>query len=325
MNTYDIVTIGDVKLDTFVVLPEAHIQCQLKMPECLLCLDYGKKIAVDVVDSQIAGSATNVAVGFRRMGQKTAVVSVMGKDSTRQLALEILKKEGVDSRLIKIHTDAKSGFAVVLNYKGEKTILTSFVPCQLHLPPTLNTEWLYLSELGVEYELLFQEILNWKKRHPKALLAFNPGVVQIRDRSRRFFQLLKQTAVLFTNLDEAQDITKSSGHEIHQLLHALHRLCPRIVVVTNGHEGAYAFNGKDAWYCPIFPGELVEATGAGDAFATGFLEATIKGKTIEIALAWGAVNASSVVGFIGPQKGLLSTRKIQQRLRTHKDFRAIKI
>ena len=73
-SIYDLITIGDIKLDTFVVLDEANISCELKMPECKLCLDYGAKIDVKIVDSQIAGSAPNVAVGLARMKKKTSIL-----------------------------------------------------------------------------------------------------------------------------------------------------------------------------------------------------------------------------------------------------------
>src|SRR3989338_10146076 len=102
----DIITIGDIKLDTFVLLHDASLQCQLlkspihtsatpsnsplgrgRIEDCRLCLDYGAKIDVKVVDSQVAGSAPNVARGLARQKHKTAIVSVMGKDTTRPLAL----------------------------------------------------------------------------------------------------------------------------------------------------------------------------------------------------------------------------------------------
>ena len=78
-SSYDLITIGDIKLDTFVVLDEANISCELRMPECKLCLDYGAKIDVDVVDSQIAGSAPNVAVGLARMKKRRRSFRSWGK------------------------------------------------------------------------------------------------------------------------------------------------------------------------------------------------------------------------------------------------------
>ena len=68
------ITIGDTKLDTFVVLDEASLQCQLKMPDCQLCIAYGEKIVVDVVEYQIAGTAQNVAT----VGGSVLAISVDG-------------------------------------------------------------------------------------------------------------------------------------------------------------------------------------------------------------------------------------------------------
>ena len=65
---------------------------------------------------------------------------------------------------------------------------------------------------------------------------------------------------------------------------------------------------------PIVPAPVVERTGAGDAFGSGFLAAYMQGKPIEEALRWGTVNSASVLGFIGPQAGLLSPEKMQEWL-----------
>src|SRR3990167_8394975 len=180
---YDLITIGDIKLDTFVVLPEASIQCRLKMPECQICIDYGKKIPVEMVDAEIAGSAPNVARGLSRMGFTTGIVSVMGPDGTRKLAYEVLKREGITTRFIAVHKDAKSSYSVVLNYHGERTILAAHTGCPYILPASLPTKWLYLSELGKGYERLFGQVANAVDRKHLSL-AFNPGAVQIAERKK---------------------------------------------------------------------------------------------------------------------------------------------
>ena len=89
---YNILTIGDIKLDTFIVVEDANVMCELKMPACQLCIEYGKKIPVQDIDTQIAGSAPNVAIGLARMKQKTAVYAQMGKDILHKLAIEFLKQ-----------------------------------------------------------------------------------------------------------------------------------------------------------------------------------------------------------------------------------------
>lgn len=321
---YDMITVGDIKLDTFVVLDEANVQCQLKMPDCLLCIDYGKKIPVNIVDSQIAGSAPNVAVGLSRMKYKTAVVSVMGKDTTEQLAMEVLKKENVDTRFIKKVASAHSSFSVVLNYKGEKTILASHLPHAYRLPNIDGPKWMYMSELGDGYQKLFAETIKKVRQH-NITLGFNPGAVQLREKKRVLYDLIRASHLLIVNLEEAQMIAKEKTLEMHHLLTDLFKLGPKQVVITDGKNGAYAFDGKETFYCPIFPAKVVESTGAGDAFSTGLMGALMQGLPLSEGLRWGAVNSASVVEHVGPQKGLLTTAQIKSRLKRTSGFKVKKM
>lgn len=315
---YDLVTVGDIKLDTFIILNNASVQCELKMPDCKLCLEYGAKISVDIADTQIAGSAPNVATGLARMGLKTAVVSNMGPDSTRSLALSHLKKEGVSTKLIRTVKGEVSASAVVLNYKGEKTILASYTKTAYRLPSNLRTEWLYMSEMGPGYEALYKTIIA---RAKKGLhVGFNPGNVQVAERKPVLFDLIRQTSVLFVNVEEARLLTEKTSDEFHQLASAVWALGPKYLVITDGPNGAYGFDGKTLVHLPIFPGPRVEATGAGDAFATGFLGALFHKQSPLEALRWGSVNSTSVVGKVGPTAGLLSTNQIKNRLRGKAKF-----
>lgn len=317
----DLLAIGDTKLDTFVVLNDASVQCQLKEKECLLCLAYGAKIVVDVVDSQIAGSAPNVAVGLARMGKKTAVASLMGEDGTRTLALKRFKEEGVSTKYIRVDRHGPSAYAVVLNFKGEKTLLTSHTRCAYRLPkPMPEARWIYVGETGPGYEALYRSLAAHARRHP-VRIAINPGTVQLEERKPAFLQLLRQTEVLFVNMEEGRRLAQTPAADIPELFVRLRALGPKTVIVTDGENGAYGTDGIFSYLCPIFPAHLVEATGAGDAFASGCLGALSAKQPLEEALRWGAVNSASVVGSVGPQAGLLSDAQIKTRLRKTKTFR----
>lgn len=315
---HDLITVGDVKLDTFIVLNNASVQCELKMPDCKLCLEYGAKIAVDIADVQIAGSAPNVATGLARMGLKTGVISNMGKDTTYTLALAHLKKEGVSSTYIKALPKKMSASAVVLNYKGERTILASYIKSVYTLPKNLKTKWLYMSEMGPGYESLYKAIVARAKKGLR--VGFNPGHVQIAERKPVLFELIKHTEVLFVNVEEGRLLTGLATEELHHLASALWALGAKHVVITDGPRGAYGFDGKTLVSIAIFPGPLVEATGAGDAFATGFLGALFHKQSYKEALRWGAVNSTSVVGKVGPTPGLLSAKQIRAQLRKNTTF-----
>jgi len=318
---YDMITIGDIKLDTFVVLDDASVQCELKMPECKLCLDYGAKVDVKVVDSQIAGSAPNVAVGLARMGKKTAVLSVLGEDTTRPLAFEVLKKEGVSTRLVGTVKGEQSTYSVVLNYMGEKTILTGHIKHSYKLPATLpKTKWLYLSEMGGGYERVYRSI-GARVRDNGMKLGINPGSIQIEEKKKFLYDVFKQTHVLFLNREEAQAVAKEKIMDVRHLATTLFKMGPSIVVITDGKNGAYSFDGEELRFCPIFPGKAKEATGAGDGFATGFMAALMEGNKPQEGLRWGSVNSMSVVAHVGPQKGLLSSSEIKKKLKARPSFK----
>jgi ribokinase len=75
----------------------------------------------------------------------------------------------------------------------------------------------------------------------------------------------------------------------------------------------------------ILPIDLVEATGAGDAYATGFIAALFHGHSTAEAMRWGSANSASVVTKIGPQDGLLKLKEMQKMLSRFKDIKPKKI
>lgn len=318
-------TIGDIKLDTFIQIEAANVFCELNMPACQLCIEHGKKIPVQDVQTQIAGSAPNVAVGIAKMGKKAGVYSLMGEDILHTVALDFLQKQHVDTSLVRAQKGKTTPFAAVLNFKGESTQLVANEPNEYCIPTDIvETQWIHVSELGGDYDCLFTELLSYKKEHPDVRISFNPGVIQIKDRSNAFLTLLPACEVVFVNRAEARDIAQQDG-DISTLLQAIHALGPHYVVITDGREGAYAYDGEHMYYAPMFPGERVEATGAGDAFATGFLGAMLHGKTHDEALAWGSANAAQVVQFIGPTAGLQSAEEISALLRAESAYSVEKV
>jgi ribokinase len=65
----------------------------------------------------------------------------------------------------------------------------------------------------------------------------------------------------------------------------------------------------------MYPGEVVERTGAGDAFAAGFLAAAQRAQGLPDSMLWGSINASSVVSHIGSQAGLLKKDEMEEFLK----------
>ena len=314
---FDLVSIGDIKLDVFISLDKCKEKCSLKKKN--VCFNFGEKISIDVQDDQIAGSAPNVAVSLSRLGKKTAVIANMGKDETYIKALRFLKKQKVSTKFVKAAPGKKSAYSAVLNLQGEKTILASYIESEYHLPK-IKTKWLYLSEMGSNNNKLYKEITS-KINKEKTLLGFNPGNKQVMEAKPNLFQLIKKTEVLFLNVEETKRLLKSKSDKIEVLLTGLKKLGTKNVVITDGRKGSYGFDGKTMYKCPMCKGPRIEATGAGDAFASGYIGAIMEGSDMPTALKWGSINAAESVLHIGPTKGLLTKNQITTRLKQNPRYK----
>src|SRR3989338_8215026 len=97
---FDLISIGDARIDNFIHLPKAHISCSLNREKCEICLTYGGKIPVDDLRSLPAGNNNNNAVGSARLNLKVALYGNVGGDGNGRMLLDHLKTEGVDTRYI---------------------------------------------------------------------------------------------------------------------------------------------------------------------------------------------------------------------------------
>ena len=100
------------------------------------------------------------------------------------------------------------------------------------------------------------------------------------------------------------------------------------MVITDGPRGAYAYDGKEFLFLPIYPDPKppYSRTGAGDAFSSTTVAAIALGKTLPEALAWAGINSMAVVQHVGANVGLLSREKIEEYLKNAPaDYKARKI
>jgi sugar/nucleoside kinase (ribokinase family) len=289
-------------------------------------MSYADKIPYERLTLLPAGNSTNNAVGSARLGMKNAFVATVGQDENGQKIVRELKREGIDTRFIKMQKGVQTNFHFVLSFQGERTILIKHNKFQYDLPHTLDTKWIYFSSMAAGTEKVHKELEHFLARNPSIKLSFNPGTFQMRMGVRKLAGLYRRTEILFLNREEAQLVLKQQTRNVKKLLQGLHKLGPKIVVITDGREGSYVSNGTNkVWYMDEFEGAHVESTGAGDAYGTAFTAAIFYGKPLAEALAWGTVNGGNVVMHIGPHEGLQTKAQIESYIRKHPRFRAKEI
>lgn len=327
---YDLITIGDTVIDTYLPLEDAEIL--EKKGVKYLGLKYGYKIPVANGVSVVAGNAANNATGASRLKLKTAIYTNVGNKDDEENDDRIkakLKKEGVDIRYIAETNDLPSNHNIVLTFRGERTILVHHQPFNFQLPDLDKSHWVYLTSMAPNYidTPVINQLINYQER-TRAKLAYQPGTFQVKLRAKKQHRILSITEFFILNVEEAIHFLEDERKEpvpIKELLLNLHKLGPKKVVITDGGNGSFGFDGEKYFQLECFPAKLVEMTGAGDAYATGALAALFYNHPLEEAMRWGAANSASVVEQIGSTPGLLTLNKLEEKLKEHKKITAKEI
>lgn len=310
------IAVGDMVVDAFIRLKDAHINCDVNHENCEICMKFADKIPFESATVIPAvGNSANAAVSASRLGLSSALVSDVGDDRYGRECIDALKRDGVSTKYVKVHKNMSTNYHYVLWYGDERTILVKHEEYQRSLPKIDRPRWLYLSSLGsnsFEYHL---SIMEWLKKNPEVKLAFQPGTFQI-SLGDKLRSLYERTELFFCNKEEAQRILGAAESDPKKLMAMIHSRGPKTVVMTDGPRGAYASDGVNSYFMPPYPDRKppYERTGAGDAYASTFTVALAKGKTLEEALMWAPINSASVVQDIGAQRGLLTEKQLLEWL-----------
>jgi len=296
---FDIVTFGSAVVDVFVNTKIGEKHGFIHYP-------IGEKILVKDLKFDIGGAGTNTAVAFARLGFKTGCISELGGDENGKKISDLLKKEKINF-LGKIIKKERSGYSVILNSKGgDRTILTykgANNEISLRDIKKFKTKWLYLSSLlGLSFETQKKLAKSFKKRGTK--IAFNPSSYLIK--KENLSSLLKITDILILNKQEAQMLTRKK----QDLLENLHKLINKqgIVVITDKNKIITCYDGHNRHFLIPNKIKVIERTGAGDAFASGFVAGQIAGKNIPESLKLGLRESESVIRYFGAKNRLLRMR-----------------
>ncbi|OHA09902.1 MAG: hypothetical protein A3A44_01550 [Candidatus Sungbacteria bacterium RIFCSPLOWO2_01_FULL_60_25] len=323
-NSFDLVSIGDTVTDAFIRLKEASVHCTIDREKCEICMRFADKIPYESVTIVPAvGNSANAAVVAARLGLRSALVSNVGDDYFGKECLGALSAEKVGTEFVRAHAGQKTNYHYVLWYEDDRTILIKHEAYAYALPDIGSPKWIYLSSLGENSLAFHGEIERYLEAHPDTKLAFQPGTYQMKFGKEALAGIYRRADVFICNTDEARRILGIEEKDVRKLMQGLSSLGPKIVSVTDGPKGAYAYDasaegGGSArmWFMPPYPDPKppFERTGAGDAFSATLVAALAFGKNLEEALCWAPVNSMSVVQEIGARKGLLTEAELEDWL-----------
>jgi ribokinase len=324
---YDIVTLGSATVDVFVKTRKPQIVKHQQHED--VCYAIGEKVLVDDLHVDTGGGGTNTAVAFSRLGLKTGWVGKLGRDLNAKTVLDEMRRENVDvlvsrgdgsaDRGRRASADTVSrrmtGYSVILTgLEHDRTILAyKGVNDQLSANDVpwkkLNTKWLYLSAmLGKSFDSLVKAAQFAKKNNIK--YAFNASMYLAKQGVKALKPIIEGCDVLVLNREEAQALL-GTQEKCRDMLPELQKYA-KITVITDGPKPAHAYNGIDHYEITPPDIKVVETTGAGDAFASGFVAGLMVKKDIAAALQWAMAESCAVIQHIGAKQKLLKRKEIER-------------
>ena len=321
--SFDIISVGDPTIDTFLDVHDASVTCNIDRSACKLCFDYAEKIPVNKLRRLVAGNCANNAIGSSRLGLKAAYYMIVGADDNGKWIADTLKKEKVADDYFVFDKKNPTNASTVINFKGERTILVYHAPRTYKLPKLKKSKWLYYSSVNKGHRTLNGSVLKHVAKHG-IKLCYNPGTYQRLEGAKQMQRVASKTYATFVNVQEAQDLTESKSFKIPTLLKKMKALGMHTAIITDGAAGSYAYDGTAMWHVGTPPTPVIERTGAGDAFATTLIVQLHHGKPLPDAMAIATCNSSSVIMKIGPQEGLLKPKQLERFFKKYKKQLSIK-
>lgn len=308
---FDFITIGSATRDVFLKTGDFEVRPHPHSPTGMeQCFPLGSKLEIKEMVFATGGGGANAAVTFARQGWKTAAVGVIGHDFNGQEVLKELLAEGVNTDFFQKHDDDHTAYSVILvNPSGERTILSYKGEGQhfnvAKIPfEQFKTKWFFLNSLGGNFKFLSAVVEYAIKNNIK--IAMNPGGKELAYGLDKLIPVLKTVDVFITNLEEGAQLLGSKEMKIAEVLDKLKEKVGGVTVVTDGPQGVLVKDQQGQVYRAGVPDSpVVERTGAGDAWSSGFVSEYARNGDMVKAIQFGTANASSVVTKFGAREGIL--------------------
>ena len=298
-------------------------------------LDDGEAVVVGESKLCPGGSAANTVYGLAKLGVNTGFTGVVGDDAEGKILLEGFQKVGVDIGQIRIKRGAKTGSVLCLSDRlgkrslyvlpGANNLLTID---DLDLAYINRARMLHVSSFAGDSQ--FKVLLGVMDGLDSSVkVSFTPGMLYAAKGLKSLIPILDRTHILFINLNEIRQLT---GEDIIAGAETCLKQGCQVVVVTLGDGMELSLGGGTGYRtitasCYIRDAENeyvvepdsrgmateVDTTGAGDAFATGFLYGLLNGKGLEECGYLGDIVARLSVTELGARQGFPSHSELAQR------------
>ena len=299
-------------------------------------LDDGETV-VSEAKSSPGGSAANTIYGLAKLGVSAGFTGVVGDDAEGKILIQDFQKAGVDTSQIRVTPGAKTGSVVWLSDRlgrrslyvtpGANNLLTMD---DLDLTYINRARMLHLSSFADDRQFkILLELMDRLDLSTK--LSFAPGALYAKKGLKALAPILSKTHILFINRNEIKQLT---GEDIINGAESCLKQGCSIIVATLG-KGISLELGKGVSHKTVIATGYIrdaetehaiqssnqdvvsqaDTTGAGDAFATGFLYGLLKGRELKECGRLGDIVARFSIAKLGTRQGFPTRNQLAQRYR----------
>ncbi len=323
---YDIVTFGSATQDIYLrskkFLPVLGKNFSTGEG---ICLTLGSKVEMEDILFASGGGGTNTAATFANQGFKVAYCGTIGEDNFGNSIIDELKKNKIDTSLIKKTKSKPTNISIFLAYPGkDRTILVyrgaSDVLEKKDIPwdRIKNAKWFYLAPFSGKLTAFTEDLVNFAKKN-KIKVALNPGYNQLTLPKPILQRILNKVDILILNKEEASLLTKTSYKKEKEVFQKIDEITKGIAIMTKGQDGVVVSDGEYLYRADSLKLKGVDATGAGDSFGSGFVSGIIKKNDIVFAIQLAMANSGYNITKWGAKAGLLKKGQKWKKVEVKKE------
>ena len=321
-----ILGIGNALTDILAVLPDDELLKKFHLPKGSMQhvdMETGDEIWKSLkplgVHYVAGGSAANTITCTAIFGMKSSFIGKIGDDELGLLFKSDQEQYGVNTMLLKSEKSSGRSMVFVSGGNAERTFAVYLGAALDLVPEDLKPEYFkghdyfHIEGYLVQNQALIRRAVELAKE-AGCIISLDMASYNVVESNEAFLHDIveKYVDIVFANETEARAYTKFSDPE--SSLDEIAKQC-KIAVVKVGKDGSWVKSGDEKHYIPTWPADTIDATGAGDTYAAGFLYAHSLGMPLKVCGEVGSIIAAKVVEVIGTKIDIPRWRDAKQEIR----------
>jgi sugar/nucleoside kinase (ribokinase family) len=287
----------------------------------------GATTVAEEVTMSVGGDALNEAITLSKLGHSVMLMTLVGADPQGKFLLEQCKTNGVNVAGVTVsHRYPTSTSIVLIRPDGERSFISQKGGTVDEY--SLDDIDVSLIKLGVKVvsvgslfcsKRLDVDALPIVLRRAKEIGAITLADLVLNNRETK----LEDVQDVLSYLDyiipsEEEAIVYTGKRDLDDIAEVFLSYGVKNVVIKLGSKGVYARTARESKHLPVYPSEVIDATGAGDNFVAGFISALARGGSLTDCLQFGSATAAISIQFVGATTGVKDQQQVKDFIREHR-------